>query len=316
MRFRTTQNKPSSAKRLSFTSINLNHLHDFFVVAEEMSISRAAKRLFISQPALSNRLRLFEEAIDTRLFDRTESGLKLNQSGTLVLRYARKIFSTTEALIKDLRANQAVSRSEIRIAVCEAAQNPFVIATVKHLFYGSGQSAKRITLRTSPFATALEELKSGQVDLVFSAQPDYGGDIKVLKVLRMPMNLVASVDMAHELDFSSLKKILGVATMFAELGRRKAMFVVPSPGLYIRNEIDQFFDRIRFTPKVSLQADSISAMSRSISMGLGVGLLPLAYISEEVKQNELIAFGPTEGFSQHRLWLLARADDQTFMLDS
>jgi DNA-binding transcriptional LysR family regulator len=79
-------------------TLNLNHLAVFHAVAETGSISHGAENLYISQPAVSKQLSDFEKSLGTRLFDRLPRGVRLTESGELLLTYSRHIFALeTEA---------------------------------------------------------------------------------------------------------------------------------------------------------------------------------------------------------------------------
>lgn len=72
--------------------MNLNHLRIFIAVAEEKSITRAAHRLKLSQPAVSKELRLLEKALGVSLLQRQARGLELTREGEVLAGYARRIF--------------------------------------------------------------------------------------------------------------------------------------------------------------------------------------------------------------------------------
>jgi hypothetical protein len=61
--------------------LNYNHLYYFYVVASERSVKAAADRLGVTQPTISEQIRLLERALGVPLFDRTPSGLQLTRSG-------------------------------------------------------------------------------------------------------------------------------------------------------------------------------------------------------------------------------------------
>lgn len=78
--------------------MSLDQLRYFVVVAEEENISRAASRLFISQPPLSRQIRALEEELQAPLFERRHDGLSLLPAGERLLPEARAILAAVEAL--------------------------------------------------------------------------------------------------------------------------------------------------------------------------------------------------------------------------
>src|SRR4028119_589645 len=73
--------------------MNINHLAIFHAVAEEGSLTRAAERLHVSQPAVSKQLRELEKSIGMALFHRLSKGVRPTEGGELVAGYARNMFA-------------------------------------------------------------------------------------------------------------------------------------------------------------------------------------------------------------------------------
>ncbi|MEM6733154.1 MAG: LysR family transcriptional regulator [Myxococcota bacterium] len=78
--------------------MSLDQLRYFVVVAEEENITRAASRLFVSQPPLSRQIRALEEELGTALFKRRHNGLKLLPAGRRLLKQARVILTAVDRL--------------------------------------------------------------------------------------------------------------------------------------------------------------------------------------------------------------------------
>jgi DNA-binding transcriptional LysR family regulator len=76
--------------------LNLHHLSIFHAVAKTKSVSRAAERLMISQPAVSKQLRIMETAIKNKLFDRHSKGVSLTSTGAMLAGYTQRIFGLIE----------------------------------------------------------------------------------------------------------------------------------------------------------------------------------------------------------------------------
>lgn len=73
--------------------MDIKQLRSFVHIAELGSLSRAAERLNLSQPALSRQLSLLEETLDTKLLERTGRGVKLTEAGQMLAERARVILS-------------------------------------------------------------------------------------------------------------------------------------------------------------------------------------------------------------------------------
>ena len=95
--------------------MNVHHLAVFHAVAEEGNLTRAAARLFVSQPAVSRQLRELERSLGTVLFHRLSTGVRLTEAGELLAVYARQIFALegeAETALVELRELQ---RGRLRV---------------------------------------------------------------------------------------------------------------------------------------------------------------------------------------------------------
>lgn len=96
--------------------LNSNQLKQFIAIAEEENITRASQKLFMSQSALSNTLKLLEEELGCNLFDRKSNRLVLNANGKKLFGYAKKTIELLDLAERDLKAAKH-SKPSINIAV-------------------------------------------------------------------------------------------------------------------------------------------------------------------------------------------------------
>lgn len=97
--------------------LNIYTLHYFYVTAQHLNFSRAAKHLYITQPALSKQIQQLEDQLQVKLFDRTKRSVKLTEAGFILLDHCRNIFQT----IADLETAMDQFRKEIRGSLRVAA---------------------------------------------------------------------------------------------------------------------------------------------------------------------------------------------------
>ncbi len=85
--------------------MNLLHLEQFYEVAKVGSVSVGARKLRLSQPALSKSIKLLEENLGTKLFERSKKGVELTEAGKLAFERASRIFSESKALGEEIRSS-------------------------------------------------------------------------------------------------------------------------------------------------------------------------------------------------------------------
>ena len=97
--------------------LNYHHLLYFWTVAKEGGISRAAERLHLAQPTLSNQIKKLENSIGTKLFNRTGRTLVLTETGQVVYRYADEIFSLGRELTDTLKGRPTDKKLKLTVGV-------------------------------------------------------------------------------------------------------------------------------------------------------------------------------------------------------
>ncbi|AXO16751.1 LysR family transcriptional regulator [Thalassospira tepidiphila] len=101
--------------------MDIKQLRSFVHIAELGSLSRAAERLNLSQPALSRQLNLLEEALDTKLLERTGRGVKLTEAGQMLAERARVILTDLARLEADLSARSSQVTGHVHVGVPPSA---------------------------------------------------------------------------------------------------------------------------------------------------------------------------------------------------
>ena len=97
--------------------LNYHHLHYFWMVAREGSITAAADKLFLSQPTLSSQIQKLEKSMGVKLFERVGRGLVLTDTGQTVYRYADEIFSLGRELSEELKGRPTNDSIKLTVGV-------------------------------------------------------------------------------------------------------------------------------------------------------------------------------------------------------
>jgi DNA-binding transcriptional LysR family regulator len=152
---------------LAFEVPNLTLLRQFIVTAEERGISKAAKRLRISQPALSKNIHKLEDLLQTRLFERHSGGADLTETGRIFLERAQIIALEYQHALQDIRNILADQDATIRIAagpIWSSTVLPHVAERFHALF-----PRHRLRVRTDSIWDLTDDLRLGRVDIFAGA---------------------------------------------------------------------------------------------------------------------------------------------------
>ncbi|MCX6128893.1 MAG: LysR family transcriptional regulator, partial [Proteobacteria bacterium] len=114
--------------------INYHHLFYFKTIAEEGTISKAAKKLRIGQPTLSTQLKQFEETLGIQLFERQHKKLLLTEQGRLALDYASNIFKMGAEMYEVLHDRLKPLKPSLHIGALDSIPKQIVLQLVKSAY--------------------------------------------------------------------------------------------------------------------------------------------------------------------------------------
>lgn len=245
--------------------MELRHLRYFVAVAEELNMTRAAARLYMTQPALSRQIKELEKSVDVELVLRSSTGLTLTPAGREFLPQAREILERSTQAKLSMRQHSQCRKSSLSIGYIAPALGSF-LGEALQVF---AQRHPQIEVRLSELTPAkqVEALRSGLLDvaLLGHACPDLARDLDLVAVRHIPLQVV--LPKAHAL--AHLKKLdLGALAQENFIGFSPEVF----PG---RNEVlREAARRHGFTPKIAHEADGLMSALALVGSGLGVGLMP------------------------------------------
>ncbi len=275
--------------------MDVTQLRTLLHVAELGSISRAAERLGIAQPALSRQIHLMEAELNAPLFTRHGRGMALTELGRKVLGPAGDILASLDD-IRQLAADGSKSflgrvRVGVTPTVAEIATLPLVRAV--------REAHPRLSLCfTTGFSGHLVEwLKRDQLDCCVAYETPATSLVRTRAILDETLLLVAST--ARSLD-------LARPVAFASLAEEE--LVLPSPAHGLRTILDTCASRAGITLTPSLEVDSLAAMIDLVHEGFGLTILPLAPIHKRLCDGELTAAPLVDPVPARRVLIAYPAD--------
>jgi DNA-binding transcriptional LysR family regulator len=173
--------------------MELRHLRYFVAVAEELHFRRAAERLHLAQPALSEQVRKLEAELGVRLLDRNHRGVELTTAGTAFLAEARHVLRQAERAWRTARRPQDGSRGRLRfgyIADMLPAAIPISLAR-----FAEGMPGFDVHLQSGTSAELLADMRAGRLDAAAVCLPAQTADLNVSPLWRE--GAVAAVPSHH-----------------------------------------------------------------------------------------------------------------------
>lgn len=266
--------------------MNRNHLAIFYAVAEEMSISRGAARLMVSQPAVSKQLGQFERSLGVRLLDRLPRGVRLTQAGELLLTYARRIAAAEAEAQQALDELKGLRRGRLRIG----ASTTLGVYLLPDAFvrFRTRYPAIAMTLELARSSDIEQRLTDGRLELGFTEA--FSGTTDLEAEVLMNDQLVAIVSPRHPLA----RKRRVTAEQFC-----REPFVVRDTGSDTRSFVEQHLAAKGLSVRPVMSLGSTEAIKRAVAAGVGVAIVSRLSIELELKARRLVVL-PVTGLSISR----------------
>lgn len=270
--------------------MNLKQAQYVKTIAECGSITAAAKKLFVSQPSLSQMLRQLEQETGLPIFDRSTSPMRLTYAGEKYLHAAERILAANAELDSQLREirHEHAGRLRLGISVTRAMQ---VMPLVMPIFQ---QQYPNVSLQMTESGSAnLEEmLRGGSIDLAFAALESTSPSLAYELLEQETIGVLAGRDAAI-----TRRNPNGTA-LSLEAFRRES-FVSLTKGHSSRITQDKLFRKYGLSPNILLETDALE-VGRRVALEAGACmLLPSIYIDGYCYQRKG-CFYPLADYENHR----------------
>lgn len=273
-------------------NIELRHLRYFVAVAEELHFGRAAARLNISQPPLSQQILLLEEQIGARLLARTNRSVSLTAAGAQFLADARQILGQVETAASRAARLHVGETGELRLGLTASA--PF-IKTVSDalLLYRQRYPDVHVQTQESHTREQIGPLGDGSLDLGLMRNTPLPDTLCWRVALREPM--LAMVHHSHPLAGKARISL-------RELAAEPFVFFDPQAGTGLYDDILSLLQRYGVTPSVTQEVGEAMTILGLVAAGLGVSLLPASY--RRLRLEEICWLPLEEPDAISELWLV------------
>jgi DNA-binding transcriptional LysR family regulator len=263
--------------------MELRHLRYFLAVAEERHMTRAATRLGLQQPPLSQQIRALEDELGTKLFTRLPRGVELTPAGEGFLEEARAVLSGVERAVVRARAAAMGQRGRISIGLTTSASlHPGVTRTLRA--YADSHPAVSLDLHANSAANLTEALFREQVQVaVIRAAVARPADL-IFKELARENMLIALPDDHRlvSLTASGANAPIPLTALAGErliLVRRHA-----APGMY-SNVVDACH-KAGFEPLIVAEVEHMLTSINLVAAGVGISLVPASI--REIRQEGIV----------------------------
>jgi DNA-binding transcriptional LysR family regulator len=278
--------------------MELRHLRYFVAVAEELSFTRAAERLHIGQPPLSQQIQALEAEVGAQLLERNKRWVRLTGPGKLFLEDARRMLALAEQAKETARRAQRGEAGELRIGFTFSTPfTPLFASMVRR--YRQQYPGVVLTFIEMTTLRQLEKLEARELDLGFvrSVSVPIPDTITLTTLRTDPLRLVLPADSPLAAQESvSVKDLEGLP------------FVIfpQDAGTGIHPQLFRLCRAAGFTPQIAMEAGEPSTIIGLVAAGCGISVLPSSF---EGIHMEGIVYRPLADAAATTALLLARRTD-------
>jgi len=238
--------------------MDLLQLKYFQVVAQLEHMTRAAEKLYIAQPSLSQSIARLEEELGVPLFDRQGRRIHLNQFGRAFLKRVERIFLELEEGKREVADMAGLERGSIALAVASTQPLPELLSG----FLARYPRVRFRLFQQQSLATVVQQLERGEIDLCISSPPIEEPGIPWVPLLTEELFLL--VPNNHRLAGRGSIRLIEAA---------EEAFISLKPGHGLRDLMDDLCKQAGFVPNVAFEGDETATVRGLVSAGLGVSFV-------------------------------------------
>jgi DNA-binding transcriptional LysR family regulator len=244
-------------------SVELRHLRYFVAVAEELHFGRAAERLRLAQPGLSQQIQALERALDVRLLDRTSRQVTLTAAGSLLLLEARRLLAQADRAFDDVRRAGRGETGRVIVAAIGSATYDVVPRLLRE--FRRRYPGVELVLREMSTPAQVNALRGGEIDVGFLRLPADTADLVTCTVRRDRM----AVMLPESHPLAAMEEVpLGA------LAREPIILFPAAPRPSWADTVLAACREAGFEPRVVQEAMESATVVSFVVAGVGVAIVP------------------------------------------
>ena len=253
--------------------MELDQIIAFLEVVRQQSFSRAAEKLYRTQPAISAQIRLLEQECGNKLFDRLGRKIYLTRSGEVLFEFGQQIVSLHQETLQRVREAEGSAGGKLTVGANEATclyVLPQVFAEFKQKY-----PQVAISIYRNFSHKILQKMTENQIDVGIVTLPIQQENLKVIPIFEDELQV--AVPAGHPFAKRSSVKLEEIAA---------EPLIFPKGG-HTRELLDKLFHKFRDGLQISMELASVEGIKKFVGAGLGVSLLSKSYAEMEIKSGTL-----------------------------
>ena len=282
---------------------NLSQYKIFYEVAKAGNISKAAKELYISQPAISKAIGKLEDSLGLSLFTRSSRGVQLTSEGEILFEHAREAFEALERGEQELRRIQEFDIGHLRIGVSNTLCKYILLPYLKTFI--DQYPHMKVTIESQSTVQTLNRLEQQKIDLGLVAEPSLRKDLSFIPVMDIQDIFVST---RAYLEYLYLRE--GSDTNIFETGN----IMLLDENNMTRHHVDEYMAENAIFPHQILEVTTMDLLIEFAKIGLGVACVIRELVQKELDTGVLVEIPLQNSISRRTIGFAYHPSNQAMAL--
>lgn len=258
--------------------MEIRQLKAFLAIAEAKTFTAGARRVNVTQAAISMQIRQLEDEVGLQLFTRTPRRVILTEAGEYLLERARKILREHDSALAEIAEVAGAEYGRLRIGSASGTfamhQLPGIVQRLQEKFPNS-----ELSVASGTSDRLVDRIMHGELDTAFISLPVDNTNVTTESLFSDEI-----VAIAHPKHALAKEKYISAATLAAE------KLILGERGGNTRRMIDDFFSAANVKPNITMELSRQEAINEMVANGLGVGMAGAKSVAREIRDGKIISW--------------------------
>ncbi|MEO7672616.1 MAG: LysR family transcriptional regulator [Pyrinomonadaceae bacterium] len=258
--------------------MEIRQLKAFLAIAEAKTFTAGARRVNVTQAAISMQIRQLEDEVGLPIFTRTPRRVILTEAGEYLLERARKILREHDSALAEIAEVAGAEYGRLRIG---SASGTFAMNQLPKIMSGLREKFPHAELTVSAGTSEklVDKMMHGEIDMAFVSLP-----VDNLNVSTESLFSDEIVAIAHPKHPLAKEKYISAATLAGE------KLILGERGGNTRRMIDEFFNAANVRPNITMELSRQEAINKMVENNLGVGMAGAKSVAPEIREGKIVAW--------------------------
>jgi DNA-binding transcriptional LysR family regulator len=258
--------------------MEIRQLKAFLAIAEAKTFTAGARRVNVTQAAISMQIKQLEDEVGLQLFTRTPRRVILTEAGEYLLERARKILREHDSALAEIAEIAGAEHGRLRIgsasAEFAAQQLPHILQNIREKYPNA-----EIAVSAGTSEKLVDKIMHGEIDIAFVSLPVENSSITTELLFRDEI-----VAIAHPSHPMANEKYISAAALAGE------KLILGERGGNTRRMIDDFFNAANVRPNIVMELSRQEAINQMVENNLGVGTAGAKTIANEIREGRIVSW--------------------------